>query len=649
MNAGDDTGSPRRDPMLGRVIADKYVIEALLGEGAMGRVYRAVQRPLDKLVALKVLHAALGFDSLAQGRFLREAKAASRIDHPNSVQVFDFGTLPEGVPFLVMEYLRGSDLAHRLQADERLSPALTVDLMSQVLSALSVAHDAGVVHRDLKPENILLVGGRAGDDEGVETVKVADFGIAKLLEGGEKLTTTGLVAGTPAYMSPENGEGKPLDARSDLYACGVILYEMVTGHRPFFADNALAVVIKHITEKPVPPSRWVADLLPALEAVILRAMEKRPDDRFPDARSMRTALRQSLGDEAPSGARASATPGSSLIPPKALGGAGPTEMAPAAEAASSSPRMYEGSGHIPAASSGTDAALVSVVPPAPTQAPPRSPLRAAAVVAVAAVAAASVGLALLAPRRGPAPAQSPPAVTALGAMAAARPAPIPVAPPATPDPAPAPAPPPAPDNALPAAAPVAPEASSAPQLPEAAPSPRHGRRRHGAAPPETPPAAPPVVAAPAPAPVPAVVHAAPAPAPPPTPSAAPAVVHAAPVPAAAPAPAPLQGVQASVAGLAVSGGLGRGQFVPRAERAAGELGRCVARTGRDQAGFTASATATVTLRVRDQRLDEARVTGLPGFARSCEGAVRGPFEGSLPAADDSEYDIRFAVTLAPQR
>jgi hypothetical protein len=602
--------------MLGRVIADKYVIEALLGEGAMGRVYRAVQRPLDKLVAVKVLHAALGFDELAQGRFLREAKAASRIDHPNSVQVFDFGTLPEGVAFLVMEYLRGRDLAARIRQDKRLSPALCVELMGQVLSALTVAHEAGVVHRDLKPENILLVG-RPGDDGG-EMVKVADFGIAKLLEGGEKLTTTGLVAGTPAYMSPENGEGKPLDPRSDLYACGVILYEMVTGVLPFRADNALAVVIKHITEKPMPPSSLVPDIPPGLEAVILRALAKRPDDRFEDARAMRAALRQCLGDEAASGVRASAVPRVSGVAPPAAADTVATMVAPAATP--------------------VEAAVVTATK--------RRALPPVAIVSIAAAVATGVGVLVLGARG------SAPAVTVSDTATHTVTREAPPSPPAAPA-----APPVAPPAARPAPALLAPEAvpEIVPQvMPGGAPVDR-AHRRHAAptAPPQAAAHAAPAAPTPAPAPAPEAAPTPPAPPPAPAPAPAPVVAAAAPPPPERPAPAaepsPLRGVSTAVSGLAVTGGLGRGQFSPRADRAAADLGRCVAQAGRDQPGFTAPATATVSLRVRDQRLDEARVAGLPGFARACEGSVRGAFDGSLPAADDAEYDLRFSVTLTPQR
>ncbi|MDB4930948.1 MAG: Serine/threonine protein kinase PrkC, regulator of stationary phase, partial [Myxococcaceae bacterium] len=313
-----------RDPFLGRVMAGKYLIDGFLGAGAMGRVYRATQRPLDKVVAVKVLHANLGADQSTLQRFLREAKAASRFDHPNSVAVFDFGIEPDGTAFIVMEYLRGESLDDLIQREGMLSAPRCVAIMSQVLAALSEAHESGIVHRDVKPENIMLVS-RGGEDVVGETVKVADFGIAKMLDddgdprAAAKLTATGITPGSPAYMSPEQAQAKPVDGRSDLYQCGVILYEMITGHIPFLADNAIGVIMLHITE-PAPSARLRNPRCPeALDAIIAKAMAKDPERRFSNARAMRQALKLVAPDQVTPTAKIEtrSTPKPLLLPARA--------------------------------------------------------------------------------------------------------------------------------------------------------------------------------------------------------------------------------------------------------------------------------------------------------------------------------------------
>jgi eukaryotic-like serine/threonine-protein kinase len=290
------------DPTLGRTIAGKFAIQRRLGAGAMGVVYLARQLALDKVVAIKVLHRELALEQGFVERFRREARAASRLDHPNSIRVFDFGAEPDGLLYIAMEYVEGRDL-FAVIAEHGPQPATTiVDLLSQVLAAVAVAHDLGVLHRDLKPENIMIVRGKGDDGQPVDIVKVCDFGIAKIAEtdvqpaqqeNARRHTTKGMVVGTPEYMSPEQARGGALDGRSDLYAIGVILYELLTGRLPFQGETPIGTVLKHISDAPAPPSSRAPNVDLRLEAICMKALAKAPSDRFQDAREMRLALRSS--------------------------------------------------------------------------------------------------------------------------------------------------------------------------------------------------------------------------------------------------------------------------------------------------------------------------------------------------------------------
>jgi serine/threonine-protein kinase len=280
------------DDYIGKTVASKYLVERMIGEGGMGKVYRATQLALDKPVVLKVLRQALLSDASTVRRFQREAKAASRLNHPNSISVLDYGQSEDGAMYIAMEFVEGKDLHHVLTRDWPLPEGRVVRIMAQVLSALADAHAASVIHRDLKPENIMLEQRRGEAD----FVKVLDFGIAKIMDGtGEEepaLTRQGFVCGTPEYMSPEQARGATLDHRSDLYAVGVILYQLTSGRLPFDSDSALGFATKHLVEEPLPPSRRrpEAEISPAMERLIMRALSKSPDERPQTAEQFRAEL-----------------------------------------------------------------------------------------------------------------------------------------------------------------------------------------------------------------------------------------------------------------------------------------------------------------------------------------------------------------------
>ena len=293
-----DPAPARLDPLPGRVIAGNFRIDGLIGSGAMGNVYKAEQLSLGKQVAIKVLHPHLMGDEKLVGRFKREAKSASLLNHPNSIQIIDSGQDRDGTLYIAMELLTGRDLAQVIRDDFPLPLPRVVRILSQVLSALEEAHAQGVIHRDLKPSNIMLIQRRDEKD----FVKVCDFGIAKatLSEADDRaamLTIQGLVCGTPEYMAPEQARAEQLDGRADLYAAAVILYQMVTGDIPFRADSPMAIVSRHLVEAPVPPSKRRPDLrLPKIvDDVVLRGLEKEREMRYPTAVAFREVLEGVLG------------------------------------------------------------------------------------------------------------------------------------------------------------------------------------------------------------------------------------------------------------------------------------------------------------------------------------------------------------------
>ena len=290
---GNAGANPRgaADPLLGAVLEGRYRVESFLGQGGMGRVYRARHLTLDRPVVLKLLHRSFSGDPLLAQRFQREARAASRLNHPNSIAVLDFGEAADGTLFMAMEYLPGRDLGRLLAEEFPLGEARIVRMGAQVLAALAEAHAQGVIHRDLKPENIMVERRRDAPD----FVKVLDFGLAKIVsaeKGEPRLTRTGLVCGTPEYMSPEQARGGELDPRSDLYSMAVLLYQLATGALPFQADTPVGFLTAHVSSVAVPPRRRRPDLAisAALEAVIMRGLAKDPARRYRTADQMRAAL-----------------------------------------------------------------------------------------------------------------------------------------------------------------------------------------------------------------------------------------------------------------------------------------------------------------------------------------------------------------------
>jgi serine/threonine-protein kinase len=287
-------GVSAADKFIGKTLPGGHHILDLISVGGMGRVYRAQQSALGRTVAVKIIHPHLLSDENSALRFMTEARAASQLNHPNSVSVFDFGRTEDGQPYLVMEFLRGKDLARVAYEEGPLPFGRIVDVLRQVLAALGEAHDLGIVHRDLKPENVILEPLRRGGD----FVKVVDFGLAKLRADAQapSVTSPGIVCGTPDYMAPEQGRGDAIDGRSDLYSVGVMLFQLLTGRLPFEAESPTQVVMMHLTI-PVPDPRQVAPerVIPEpLVAVVFRAMSKDSRDRYQDAGEFSEGLRSAL-------------------------------------------------------------------------------------------------------------------------------------------------------------------------------------------------------------------------------------------------------------------------------------------------------------------------------------------------------------------
>ncbi|HEX6767650.1 MAG TPA: serine/threonine-protein kinase, partial [Polyangiaceae bacterium] len=287
----------RADPLIGLIVADRYRVLELIGRGGMGVVYKAEHSRIGKILALKLLTGELTRHTDQVGRFKREALMASRLSHPNTVQVFDFGDA-DGLAYLAMEYVRGENLGALVDRYGPLGADRTARIVIQICSSLAEAHEKGIVHRDLKPENIMVVKSSAGED----VAKVLDFGLAKLRESGDlsDVTLSGAIVGTPYYMAPEQIRGEAVGPAADVYALGALMYSCLTGTVVFDAQTPMGVLTRHLVEEPEPPSARAPSigLSKTFDRIVLSALAKDPTRRFPTVTALQEALVEELRGEA---------------------------------------------------------------------------------------------------------------------------------------------------------------------------------------------------------------------------------------------------------------------------------------------------------------------------------------------------------------
>jgi len=292
----DDADARATDEVLGRVIGEKFPVVGILGEGGFGAVYRAVQEPIGRQVALKVIRGGDAADPETRARFFREAKVVAALSHPAVVTLHDYGEEPDGLLYIAFELVAGRPLGELIRTDAPFDPARAVGLVCQVLAALSEAHELGLLHRDLKPDNLMVVQGSLGE----EIVRLLDFGLSKSFVKADDSVATrqGIIMGTPRYMSPEQASGQPVDGRSDLYSLGILLYEMLSGQPPFLHPSPLDLLMAHIGA-PVPPLPAALNLPPALENVLMRTLAKQPELRPQSADELARALEAAVAEPGP--------------------------------------------------------------------------------------------------------------------------------------------------------------------------------------------------------------------------------------------------------------------------------------------------------------------------------------------------------------
>src|SRR5499433_2991758 len=273
-----------------RLLGGRYELDGIVGRGGMAEVFRARDIRLDRVVAVKTLREDLARDATFQARFRREAQSAASLNNPSIVAVYDTGEDNEGpshVPYIVMEYVDGRTLRDLLRDDRRLLPERALEITDGVLRALEYSHRNGIVHRDIKPGNVMLT--RSGQ------VKVMDFGIARAVSDAQMtMTQTAQVIGTAQYLSPEQAKGEQVDSRSDLYSTGCLLYELLTGRPPFVGDSPVAVAYQHVREPAAPPSDHDTELPPEVDAIVMKALAKRVEDRYQSAGAMRADIERYL-------------------------------------------------------------------------------------------------------------------------------------------------------------------------------------------------------------------------------------------------------------------------------------------------------------------------------------------------------------------
>jgi serine/threonine-protein kinase len=281
---------PRMEAPSAPTTADgRYELAGHLGEGGMGTVYKVRHRTLNRFFALKVLRSDLATDAGLAERFVQEARATAAIRHPAIVAITDFGEMEDKTPYFVMELLEGETLGARIRRTGPIEPRMAIRIARQIAEGLAASHAANVIHRDLKPDNVFLVGEQAGKEPEAE-IRIVDFGAAKVI-GASKVTRPGIVFGTPHYMSPEQANGAlDIDRRADVYSLGVLLYEMLTGHVPFDADTYMGVLTKHLFEEPPRPLAPAGITLGPLEGIVMRALEKKREDRFASMEAFSQAL-----------------------------------------------------------------------------------------------------------------------------------------------------------------------------------------------------------------------------------------------------------------------------------------------------------------------------------------------------------------------